>query len=450
MVVPKGIATTSWPAVCAVCETGFKITFDPWQVGAGKAILGRNKQHLYAADAIVMSIPRQVGKTFLVGAIVFALSVINPGTLTLWTAHRYATAEDTFNDLKAFAERPEVAQHVRKVYDSAGKQRILFRNGSRIVFGARERGFGRGFKKVGILVFDEAQILTGKAVDDMVPATSRHPNPLIFYIGTPPAPGDPSERFATLRGEALSGEDRSTLYIEFSAEPGADVRDRDQWRVANPSYPRHTTTRAMNRLLKNLGAEAFLRECLGIWDETATPRPFTAGAWAKISTSRQPPKPAALGVAADVDQVWLSLGAASTGRRPLLGSVLRVRASDQEHFVAEVARIQAKHSCPVVVDPKGPAGYLIEHLEAAGVEVTPVSQDDYVQACTDLRNAVHNKTVRHGDFTELNDAVEAAGWRNIGDRRVFGRRKGDISMLEAVTVALWATVSNYDVEDSFL
>jgi phage terminase large subunit-like protein len=453
--------STGWPAVEQVCKVGFKITFDPWQEGAGKAMLGKGRDRLYCADAIVLSIPRQVGKTFLVGAIIFALSIVNPGTLTLWTAHRAKTAGDTFKDLKAFAQRREVAPHIEQIFDSANDQRIVFKNGSVIHFGARERGFGRGFKKVAIVVFDEAQILTSNGVDDMVPATNRHTNPLIFYIGTPPKPSDPGEHFAMLRREALDGESDTTLYIEFSADkPPRDprqvyawVRDKVQWAKANPSFPFHTTARAMLRMLKNLGVESFIREALGVWDEDATSKPFAPGSWAKLKKIRKrPPTPAALGIAADLDQVWLSLGSASGGKKPHLGSVLRVRADHgEEEFVAEVARIQKKYRCAVVIDPKGPAGYLIDALENAGVTLTRASQDDFVQASADIRRAVAIAGVEHGDYDELNEAVDAAGWRHIGDRKVIGRKSGDIAMLEAVTLALWAArLNNYDVEDSFL
>ncbi len=452
---------TGWPAVEATCRVGFKITFDPWQEGAGKAILGKGKDRLYCADAVVLSIPRQVGKTFLIGAIVFALCIAQRNTLALWTAHRSKTAADTFKELKAFAQRPEVARHVKAIYDSANDQRIEFVNGSSLVFGARERGFGRGFKRVAIVVFDEAQILTSVGVDDMVPATNRHPNPLIIYIGTPPKPSDPGEHFAMLRREALDGSSDSTLYVEFSADTPPDrtklaawVRDKVQWAKANPSFPTHTTARAMLRMLKNLGIDSFLREALGIWDEDATIRPFAAGAWAKLkSKKRKPPTPAALGIAADVDQVWLSLGASSKGPKTHLGSVLRCRADrDRAVFVAEVARIQKKYAGLVVaIDAKGPAGFLIEDLEDAGVNLTLASQDDFVQACADIRAAVATEMVEHGDTDELNDAVDSAGWRNVGDRKAFGRKGGDIAMLEAVTLARWAAESlYYDIADSIL
>jgi hypothetical protein len=44
--------------------------FDGWQDGAGRLILAKRGDGMYAADQILVSIPRQVGKTYLFGAIV--------------------------------------------------------------------------------------------------------------------------------------------------------------------------------------------------------------------------------------------------------------------------------------------------------------------------------------------------------------------------------------------
>jgi len=449
LVLPKGIVSTGYPSVRDTCLR-LKIIFDPWQDGAGSAILGKRADGLYAADAVVISIPRQVGKTFLVGSIIFALCINNPKLLVLWTAHRTPTSNETFQSMRAMAERPELKAHIVSATAPAGNGVIKFRNGSRILFGAREQGFGRGFAKVSVVVFDEAQILTQNAIDDMIPSTNQAENPLIIYIGTPPKPSDRGDVFINLRSEALAGESEDTLYIEFSADEHADPNDRDQWAKANPSYPSRTSARAMLRMKKNLGVESFMREALGIWDGTATVGAFTSGSWARRRSIEPPGDPVALGVACDLDQVWLSLGAASGDEFPHLGSVLRTRIEEREEFVSEVTRIQTERGCLVAIDKKGPASFLIPDLEEAGVSLMLASLDDFVQACADIRSAVELGRVVHGDYTELNDAVDAAGWRTVGDRRAFARKNGDISMLEAVTLALWSAEqgANYDVMQS--
>ena len=71
-------------------------------------------------------------------------------------------------------------------------------------------------------------------------------------------------------------------------------------------------------------------------------------------------------------------------------------------------------------------------------------------SCADLYDAVEAKAVSHGDYDDLNDAVAAAGWRSVGDRRAWSRKNGDITMLEAVTLALWGVNKEptYNVLDS--
>jgi hypothetical protein len=173
--------------------------------------------------------------------------------------------------------------------------------------------------------------------------------------------------------------------------------------------------------------------------------------WHLCATSVEEPGPAALALAVDMDRVWLSLGAASAGDVPHLGSVFRARLNDDRAAtLAEVARISAEHNLPVVLDGRGPAESLIEELEALDVDVEQASLGDYLQACADLFDAVAEKRVTHGSYADLDAAVAAAGWRTVNDRRAWSRKKGDVSMLEAVTLAFWqATRNNYDLTDSF-
>lgn len=269
VILPSGATKTDWPKVeTALAALG--VQFDRWQVDASKAALSRRgADGPYAAGigGVVVSIPRQVGKTFWVGAVTFALCLVYPGSLVIWTAHRVATAAETFNDMQAFAARRKVAPFIKQVFTGDGDEAIIFKNGSRIMFGSRGTGFGRGFKKVKILILDEAQILTEKTMEDMVPATNQADNPLIFLMGTPPRPIDPGEVFKARRREALSGDDEDVMYVEFSADRDADLDDRKQWAIANPSFPRRTPETAILRMKKMLGGDgSFRREALGIWD----------------------------------------------------------------------------------------------------------------------------------------------------------------------------------------
>ena len=133
-----------------------------------------------------------------------------------------------------------------------------------------------------VIVFDEAQIMTETTLEDMAAAQNVAANPLTFMMGTPPRPKDAGEVFTLLRQEALDGDSDGTLYVELSADRGADLLDRDQWRKANPSFPHRTTERAMLRLRKKLkNDDSWRREALGIWDEiTKQFSPINGPLWA--------------------------------------------------------------------------------------------------------------------------------------------------------------------------
>lgn len=286
--IPSGIVTTAWPRVEAkLAEIG--VRFDRWQDGAGRIILGKREDGSYAATVggIVLSIPRQVGKTFLVGMIVVALCLLYPGLTVVWTAHRTRTATKTFHTLKAMTSRPKVAAHMLEPRMANGEQEIRFRNKSVIMFGAREQGFGRGFDQVDIAVFDEAQILSEKGVEDIVPATNQSTmdgGALLFFMGTPPRPTDPGQEFTNRRKDALSGESEDTVYIEFSADEDAGLDDPEQWAKANPSFPSRTPVASMKRMRKNLtNDDSFRREGLGIWvGDGRSKRLFELGAWQRV------------------------------------------------------------------------------------------------------------------------------------------------------------------------
>src|SRR5205085_9951315 len=120
-----------------------------------------------------------------------------------------------------------------------GEQQVEFTNGSMIMFGARSQGFGRGFDEIDVEVFDEAQILDTKALDDMIAATNqaRHEHgALLFFMGTPPRPNDPSDAFSLRRSEADDAED--AIWLEIAADPDSDPDDRSQWPLMNPSFRR--------------------------------------------------------------------------------------------------------------------------------------------------------------------------------------------------------------------
>lgn len=449
--IPTGIKSSGWPQVEKRCGQ-MDIGFDEWQRGAGRLILAKTADGKYAATVggVGMSLPRQVGKTYLIGALVFALCVDNPGLTVIWTAHHSRTAGETFLAMQGMARRQKIAPFVRFVRQANGEEEIRFHNGSRILFGARERGFGRGFAGVDVLVMDEAQILTDRALDNMLATMNTAPNPLPLFIGTPPTPVDPSEAFRRMRTDARAGTLTDGVWIECGADDDAKPDDRKQWAKANPSYPHRTPETSMLRLLKKLTGDSWRREGMGVWDEDGA---GVLPGWGTCLLEVEPPPVTAIGLAVSLDARHGSIASAdlwpdgaTVDKRDLTGAV-NLSAVDRRDgaawLVAEAKRIQAERRCVVALDEKCADGTLVGALQDAGVDVTVLKLNDLVGACSELVNRVRDRQVTHQGTTELDEAVRVADWRAVGDgRQVFGRRRssGPIDMLEAATVAMYGAL----------
>lgn len=443
LILPAGIVATGWPAARDTCAK-VGIHFDPWQQEMNRGMLAKEGSGFYAADTIVISICRQSGKTFDVGGVTFADSIVNPGTTTVWTAHRFKVARESFNELKSLATRPEMLPHIDPdaITTAAGNETIPFRNGSRIVFAARERGAIRGFTKVRRLILDEAQILTESAMSDLVPTTNQAENPQIVLMGTPPKPSDPGEVFTALRTGALDGTLEGVMYVEFSADPDCDIDDWDAVAQANPSFPKRTGKRAVMRLRKLLTNEDdYRREGLGIWDRMANGSVIDIDHWMSLGDPKsQLTDPVTFAIDVSPDR-RSSIGVAGKRR----DGKTHVEVIENERGTAwVVARIQQLAekwpTADVVLDPSGPAGSLVTDLAGVGIEPTLVSGREMAQACGRFYDLVAAGDLRHlGNQPNLNAAVDAARKRNLGDAWAWRRKDGshDISPLVAVTLALF-------------
>lgn len=449
VVIPEGIVTTGWQRIAQQLGR-MRYGMDAWQVGIGKLIFAKREDGIYACGVggAVISIPRQVGKTHMVAGFMLALCNAQPNTLVLWSAHRSRTHNETFAAMQGIVNRPDVKPFIAHIRRGAGQEAIEFKNGSRILFGARENGFGRGFPEVDVIVLDEAQILTEKAMDDMVPATNAAPNGLVIMMGTPPRPIDPGEVFTQRREEALNG-DKDTLFIECSADPNANLDDKKQWMKANPSYPERVSTTAFQRMRKLLANdESFKREGLGIWDEKAlTARAIQPEAWNKLQAEPPTAGRTVYGVRFSPDGLEVALSAAC---RPDNDGPIFIEGIRSEPLSAGTSWLidylvdRKDTAAQFVIDGKAGVGYLVNALQERGVRqknlIWQPSLEQVIAAHAMLDQAVIAGTLSHSAQDELNMQVLSATRRKIGARGGFGWQApegGSVSLFEAATLAFW-------------
>lgn len=152
-------------------------------------------------------------------------------------------------------------------------------------------------------------------------------------------------------------------------------------------------------------------------------------------------------LAVSFDRAFASVGAAALDGETLVVKPLR-HGAGLSWVVAECVEVCRELGVPLVLDERGPAATFIAKLREEGVEVEPVGTAEVCDAAALILDRTEDGTLRHGGYPELDQAVDVASWRSVGERKAFGRRAsaGDISPLEAVSLAALKAVTDDDYD----
>jgi hypothetical protein len=439
LVIPQDITGSYWPSVRETCIDKLGLDFDGWQDGAGGLMLAHrdNGKVAHTIDGVGLSICRQTGKTYLLAAVTFGLCIEKPGLLGIWSAHHSRTHQETFITMQGYAQRLQVAPYVQAIYTGAGKEEIRFFNGSRILFGARERGFGRGVAGLDVMIMDEGQILSERAMQNMVAAMNVSDLGLHIYAGTPPKPEDNSEAWLRMRDEALSGESTDLLWIEMGADDDAKLDDRKQWAKANVSFPHRTPLESIQRLRKKLGDDGFRREALGIYD-SADLSVFDIARWQDCADLDAPaPERACIVIDVSPDRKWSCIGVASEmddGRTLIMCYSMR----GTNTVIRKLQTLREKHEIlEVAIFAGGQARILEPDLVKAEIDYERMHAADMGAAQAALQEAVKEGAIVHVDQPELNMAVANAKTRYLqsGESEQIDRREHSVDLSPVLAVA---------------
>ena len=447
--IPGDIVGTNWGPIRDTCRDEMDIEFDGWQDGMGQLMLARNPQGLLAhtIGGFNLSAMRQIGKTYWGAASLFGLCQHHPGLLCVWTAHHTATSDETFDAMQGFASQRKVKPLIEFVHTGSGEEEIKFWNGSRVLFGAREAGFGRGIPGVDVLFFDEGQIMSQRAMQNMLATINTSWLGLHIYAGTPPKPEDNSEAWMRKRDKAWQIEDPSQVvvetdnlvWVEFGADdpPQGEEPDLDdvyQW-YKNPSIPHRTPIHAVERLRENLNDDGFAREGLGLYDRSAGSI-FDMARWNVLADpSAAVPDRAALVIDLSPDRKWCSIGIACEYEPTEADTLDEI---DEERSLVMVKSMQGTAGVAKLVDKldtegdllaikitPGAARALETGLTKLGVEYEIMPQSEVNAAFGDFQEAIKAGTVVHLDQPELNFALVNSKSRYLqsGETQSFDRRK---------------------------
>ena len=469
LATPQRSASAGREAVELARLAGLEL--DPWQQLVLEHSLGERADGRWSSFETCVIVSRQNGKGALLEARELAGLFLFGERLILHSSHEFKTSVEAFRRVRDLIDsRPEFRRRVKRVSNNTSEVGIELIGGQRLRFVARSTGSGRGFSG-DCVILDEAFNLPEAAIDALMPTLSARPNPQIWYTSSAPDKDiAPCQPLARLRRRALAGDDPSLTYMEWSAETCSDMcgvectahddpADPRSWAKANPALGIRITSEYVSREHASMGKVGFGRERLGVGNYpsesgdlwSVVPEPV----WRDLADAEsQAGDPVVFAIDATPSGTHAAIGMAGA-REDGLGHGELIEHRRGTGWVVERA-VELKERwapLPFVVDPRGPAGFLIPDLEAAGVEVTKTSAGD-VGAATDGLIAAcgaaegDESTIRFRPHPALDAAVAGADTKPLGDGRKWDRRSPsvDISPLVAVTLARWGLATYVEEE----
>lgn len=450
--VPAYSFTSGVEAIELAASAGLKL--DQWQQAAVNDILAEAPDGRWSTFEAALVVPRQNGKGSILEAIELAGLFLFGEDLIIHSAHEFKTAQEAFLRILSLVQNtPELDRKVHRVRTSHGEEGIELKTGKRLRFLARSNGSGRGFS-CDRLIYDEAYDLPAETVAASLPTLSARPNPQLIYTSSGALDKSDTLRNVMRRGrrEAADGVvpelDPNLCYIEYSANPKADLDDVEEWKNANPATESgRIKIEFVAKERSAMSEVAFARERLGILDESKGAAVIDMELWSqREDVLSSPLDPVAFAIDVNPDSSFASIAVAGRRADGLVHTEVVDRRRGTGWVVDRIEELIEKWSpSSVALDGGSPAGALLPGFSERDVSIDLVSMGEYGQACQGFKNMVDEDRMRHKGQSGLTAALEAARKRPLGDSGAWGwhrRDTTDITPLVACTLATFAFSRN--------
>ena len=290
--------TTLGYAFIDFCDA-IEVELLPWQKWLAihaLEIIKEGDQWRFRFRYVIILISRQNGKTFFEVLLNLFFLYGLKSHLILGTAQNLETATETFEDTVAQIESAEILNmELEQVRRGAGKRELSLKSGDRYKVLAATRK-ARGLSSDLVMMDELREQQNWDAWGAISKTMMARPTAILFGLSNAgdvtsvvlrhlrlqahSQLGDP-DGVASAR-VALGGEDidESLGLFEWSAVPGCEIDDVEQWAQANPSLGYgFMTERALKSAMVTDPENIFRTECLCQWVESLLVEPFPPGAW---------------------------------------------------------------------------------------------------------------------------------------------------------------------------
>ena len=447
------------PEMIQFCsDIGFPLL--PWQELLAIETLKYKEDGRWAHPLVGIMLPRQQGKsTFMALRILFGIYKLDE-KMHLATAHKLTTSSEIFYKVGQMIEDSHILQeNFSKKYESKGSQEIRFKNGARYLIRAGNSA-ARGIAGPDVIHIDELREFDTEDVWSSMRFTQMsNKNPqAYFYSNAGHANSVLLLKFRERGLAAAAGADDSIGWFEWSAEPGADVTDKEAWYQSNPSLGWTVHEDNIKDSLSDR-EDIFRTEILCQFVSMINPV-ISEAEWKKCldlepKLDKSKDTWMAIDLSPDRKHGALVAGQRLDGDRflvSLLHTWFNPVSIDDKQMANDIAPWVRKYPVNYVAYSKSTAAAVAARLAPAGIPIYEINSQDYQQACDEFVSAVSSARLVHNGQEELNKQVLSAVKLQRGDGGwVMGRKASGIICggVAASMVSHFATRAETEVDIQF-
>lgn len=411
-------------------------------------------------DTVVVSTPRQCGKSALVDASDTFNGSLGPDRRIAYAAQTGKDAEDHFKEYAEAMRQSRLMQKVRKFRFSNGNMSCTFANGSTISPMAMTKvaGHGKQFDKVTI---DEAFSLTKEAGDTIMDAIVPTMNTRLKRTGitaqrwiTSTEGTSESTYFNDLLDGLRAGDvPQRTCWLDFGVPDDADPEDLDAIMRWHPAAGYLWYRPQLRDFRESFGdntagwARAFgNRRDTGVADRVIPADLWDATATEPVSPDDLDGRRIVFAAAVDVDATHTSVSVGIDNRDGTVTTQLLEVLDGTGAAPERIRRLCGKYAAPLVMDSRGPGADLHARLAAMrdgygdpAVGFVDLPPADYLAVGQSYVSGLQNHAIRHAADPDLDASAANSARTWSGDSWRVTRRgsTGLTSPLESCMLAAW-------------
>lgn len=414
----------------------------PWQAEVVD-VFGETLDDLPAYRELVLTVPRQSGKTTLILALMLhrALYYGRPQRIAYTAQTGHDARQKLLDDFVPLIERSPFAALMDRVYRANGDEAIIFGNGSRIEVLRNSISAGHG-RTLDLAIIDEAFADEDDVREQaLLPTMATKKDAQIVVVSTAGTERSLYLKRKVDQGRAASEGDvgEGIAYFEWSASSDDDPFDPEVWRRVMPALGHTVTEKAVEHALASMTMNEFRRSYLNVWS-TVSEQMIPQKVWLASCSAKVAPA-GALTFAVDV-ALDRSRGSIAVCDKD--GNIELIENRDGVSWIQQrTLELFRRWKGSVIVDGYGPASSFVDPLKQLGVPIVIYKTSDVVAACALFYDAVLDKAVRVKSDDRLDKAIAAAARRNVGQTWLFQRNTpdADISPLYAALLAWHAATT---------